>query len=487
MRRSLLPLLLALSTACHVPAPKASRRTRKVTCPREVPAPPTIPFQNAEHLLARFWIDRSNEPGRLLLDTKALVAHNQRVAELTRSDDVIARVDLLRSTGRLPRARLLTNLDRLDKAIAQGRRVLRDGLPPRTLTRDLRHHLLATVAVNEVRVAIEATPLRCYANDRGIFESPRDLAFDLAQCAELRFGETVRVLGRGPQRWFVQAAYSSGWVRPGTLSRPLSHAEANAYLHPKHAIVVVKDRVGLWTRPTERTLIGVARLGLHLPLLSAPSPAPGSMKHVAVQIIGPQGPSRAWILRPRSITFGPLPLTRAAFFRRAFALINTPYGWGGMGEHRDCSRLLMDLFASFDVFLPRNSRQQSKAGTERLDVAGLDEAAKTAAIERAARRGIVLLYLPGHIMLYVGRDNGHLFALHQFSGYLIPCSGGGETMRRVNRATVTALDLGRGTSRHAFIERITRLIVFAPPSSKSAESHRSKEARVPSGSASGPK
>ena len=62
------------------------------------------------------------------------------------------------------------------------------------------------------------------------------------------------------------------------------------------------------------------------------------------------------------------PLSRAALFERAFQLLHTPYGWGGTGSQRDCSRLLMDLFASFGVLLPRNSRQQAQAGVERMTV-----------------------------------------------------------------------------------------------------------------------
>ena len=72
----------------------------------------------------------------------------------------------------------------------------------------------------------------------------------------------------------------------------------------------------------------------------------------------------------------------------------------------------------------------------------------------------MLLYLPGHIMLFVGAEGERLYALHQLSGYLERCPGGGETMVRVNRAAVTSLELGRGTRRRAFIQRITRLVII---------------------------
>ena len=80
-------------------------------------------------------------------------------------------------------------------------------------------------------------------------------------------------------------------------------------------------------------------------------------------------------------------------------------------------------------------------------------------------------------MLHLGQDDGRLYALHQFSGYLAPCRGAPrgrpergktETMVRVNRAAVTSLELGRGSSRTAFIERLTRLVLFVPPEREAA-------------------
>jgi len=68
--------------------------------------------------------------------------------------------------------------------------------------------------------------------------------------------------------------------------------------------------------------------------------------------------------------------------------------------------------------------------------------------------------MKGHIMLYLGRDGDHLYAFHLFSGYLELCPGGGETMMRANRALVSALELGRGSSRKAFIRRISSLVVL---------------------------
>ena len=85
-----------------------------------------------------------------------------------------------------------------------------------------------------------------------------------------------------------------------------------------------------------------------------------------------------------------------------------------------------------------------------------------AAIETWAARGIVILYMPGHVMLYLGADGEHLYAVSAISDFLTPCDGGKDSVHALDRVAVSTLEVGRGTERTAFIERITRLVVFAP-------------------------
>jgi hypothetical protein len=71
--------------------------------------------------------------------------------------------------------------------------------------------------------------------------------------------------------------------------------------------------------------------------------------------------------------------------------------------------------------------------------------------------------MPGHIMLYLGADEGHDYAVSSLSEYLVPCPGGPDTVYRLDRVAVTNLEVGRGSERTSFIERIERMAVFGPP------------------------
>ncbi len=158
-------------------------------------------------------------------------------------------------------------------------------------------------------------------------------------------------------------------------------------------------------------------------------------------------------------------ITRRAILERAFARVGDPYGWGGEGGGLDCSRFLMDVFGELGLELPRSSRDQARAGTFSIDISDVaTDRDRMSLVDAAAERGLVLLYFPGHIMLYLGRDaDGTPMAIHSFAEYLAPCDGGGETRFTQHGVTVSNLELGRGSSRTAFVERLTRLVVIGGP------------------------
>ena len=163
------------------------------------------------------------------------------------------------------------------------------------------------------------------------------------------------------------------------------------------------------------------------------------------------------------------PITRRAVLEAAFRYLGSPYGWGGVAGGRDCSRFLMDAFGELGLELPRHSASQAAAGTFSVDVTkAKGEQEKLLLIDAAARRGLVLLHFPGHIMLYLGRDDaGVPMAIHAFAEYLTPCAetdpakpDAVETLFEVDRVLVSDLELGRGSSRTAFVERITKVTVI---------------------------
>jgi hypothetical protein len=83
------------------------------------------------------------------------------------------------------------------------------------------------------------------------------------------------------------------------------------------------------------------------------------------------------------------------------ALIGRPYGWGNTGFYNDCSSELQSVFAPFGIWLPRHSSNQMTAGAK-VDISADTPAERVAYLAHHGQPLRSLIYIGGHVMLYLG-------------------------------------------------------------------------------------
>jgi len=96
--------------------------------------------------------------------------------------------------------------------------------------------------------------------------------------------------------------------------------------------------------------------------------------------------------------------------------INQPYGWGGLYGYRDCSSTTKNIFAYFGIWLPHASELQKEQGGLDINLANLSDAQKQKIILEKAVPYFSLLYVPGHIVLYLGEKNNILYVFQDMWG-----------------------------------------------------------------------
>jgi hypothetical protein len=155
------------------------------------------------------------------------------------------------------------------------------------------------------------------------------------------------------------------------------------------------------------------------------------------------GGKAVWTKRQKLVYSGEMPmvLNEQAVALRAYSMYGEPYGWGGYLDNRDCSMFLRDIFVGFGIFLPRNSYEQAKGYT---DISAMNQTSKKAYIKANAKAWHTLIYLKGHIMLYVGMDSkGEPLVMHDAWG-IKSFENGKEGRKMLGGVVVTTMEEGKG-------------------------------------------
>jgi hypothetical protein len=436
----------------------AARPPSAASCPATAPAPDPLPGVRPEHLSAAYWIDaagRDADPDAEVLTRDQILRYADLLAR-GRDGRPGGRSDLLAPPDpRRSALEIRERLGQIDERFRAGEFVERDGgrAAPGSLG-----WLFAPLSLPapspELRVALAPIALHCGPRVEPYYTDPPDPAFDRNLCSTIRPQEPVLVV----MNWadgirFARTPYTIGFIGPDAeLSPPVPPDLREAFVRGPR-VEVVAD------------LALEAEDGSAGTNVAAGTFLPATGEAGRVRFASARGLHVARPVDPAALQPTDRPLTRRAFLDEAFRRLGTPYGWGDANGGIDCSRLVLDVFESFGIGLPRNSAAQAEAAPFSLAVApGTSLEERLRLIDAAARRGIVLLQFPGHIMLYLGRDAaGVPLALHSTAEYLRPCPGdGGETKMIVNRVVVSTLDLGRGSSKGSHLERVSRIAVFEP-------------------------
>ena len=210
------------------------------------------------------------------------------------------------------------------------------------------------------------------------------------------------------KRWaFVRASYSFGWVKTSDLALVDRHF-IKIFKNNNYAMVI-KDDMRLYDE--KKKALSIVKLGALFPIAKDAKSylvakrnkkGQGSIHKVKVQ-------------NAKHIAKKPLAFTSKNVAMLAREFYGEPYGWGGSYECRDCSATTRDFLGVFGIFLRRNSSKQAKDGSS-IKIKNYPKAYKKKFINQNAEPFKSLLYVPGHIVLYLGQFKGEPVIMHTYWG-----------------------------------------------------------------------
>jgi cell wall-associated NlpC family hydrolase len=121
-----------------------------------------------------------------------------------------------------------------------------------------------------------------------------------------------------------------------------------------------------------------------------------------------------------------------------------------------------DVYRSFGVQLPRNTRDQAVSpALNRITFTDADDLEHRLGVLRKLEVGD-LVYIPGHVMMVIGHDNGMPYVIHDTTGISYR-NGTGEVIRvQLNGVSVTALTPLLYARKDSIVQHITSILRVRP-------------------------
>lgn len=314
-------------------------------------------------------------------------------------------------------------------------------------------------------ITVRNTAFRVFPTHRPFFLDParpgEGFPFDYFQNSAVWIGTPLLVTHRSADgAWlFAEAGFACGWL-PAEDIGWAGKAFLAAYETGRYAAILA-DGVSL--QDEAGRFLNRAHIGAAFPAVA------GSDGGLRLLVPVRDADGEAVIRRSRVAAaqagLKPLPLTPEGLARIANAMLGQPYGWGGLLENRDCSATLRDLFAPFGLWLPRNSRAQAASAGTLIDLAAMTPERKRSVLLAAGVPFYTLVWLSGHIGLYLGPDpaSGEPLLLHNLWGVRTVSWTGREGRALVGRLAVTSLHPGEeraDVARDNFYGRVLGIAVL---------------------------
>ena len=303
--------------------------------------------------------------------------------------------------------------------------------------------------LNEVKFgfAVRNTQVRVFPTEDVSYTEPNDIEFDMNQQDVLKVWDEAAVLHTSHDgKWyFVSTAVCEGWV----CREDIAIADRKTLLdyRGKPFLVVTGNRIFTdvdHLKPDdERSEYRMGtRLYLAEPGIEAVKGVSTEYSYAVVVPVressGSFRPETVRIPFNADVSVGYIPYTAANIIKQAFKVLGERYGWGCMWKARDCSSFIRDVYLTFGLGLPRNSGAQAKTSGS-IDVSKMDNSEKLQLILKQPTGTV--LYMKGHVLLYLGNIKGVPYAIHDAYAYGPSGLGGSQGRMTVNCVTVSDLDV----------------------------------------------
>ena len=420
-------------------------------------------------LTPQFWVERLAQPDAPVMDRAAIAAQNARLLKIDPSMH-----DLRALPSTLDRARVegwIKDLSqRPDRPLfdVEGKSVSAATLD--AVVANLALDAIPAQQKTRYGLVVRRAALRTFPTTLRVFNEKGDTDIDRFQeTAEFPGTPVAIVHASADGQWlFVVSPRYAAWTEKDNVAEG-SAAEVFGYVDrtPYRVITGAVERT-VFTREVPAVSQLPLDMGTRLPLatdLPPDQPVNGQTPYAAHVLDlplrkadGTLGFTPALLQKNTDTAADYLPLTRANIIRQAFKFLGERYGWGHAYDGRDCSGFVSDVYRSMGVQMPRNtSRQAISPALEHRAFTAKDSREPRLKAAQALEVGD-LVYIPGHVMMVIGRLHGQPYVIHDVGGMSYRKADGSRVRIKLNAVSVTPLLPLLYNDKQTYVDRMTSIV-----------------------------
>ena len=392
---------------------------------------------------AEYWIRKIEDKDKILMDEAAIIKFNKdNFSQYEELKD-------LRNLNPYIKKDELISLIKKKSQVPKSKRYNKNG---NVVTKEYYEKLLSNLNLNMVKdktpirygVAVNRTMIKTFPTFDGSYKIKGDLEFDRFMETAVYPWEPIAIYSESKDgEWYFGSTYNyTGWIPKKDIAEGEKDIIFN-YIDQRDFLIVVDRQITI-----DKVLYD---MGVKLPLVQDK----GSSFLVNLPKRNNDGKLLIETIEldsSGSFNKGYLPYTKENLLKQAFKLYGEPYGWGGMNNTRDCSAFLLDIHRTFGFELPRNASEQGQNSLGKVyEFKGNSNLEGRLKVLDSVAPGTAL-YMPGHAMLYIGKDNGKHYMIHQFAGYYEK-QGNKYVYKRVMKTEVTPVTIKTSTGK-TYIENV---------------------------------
>ncbi|RVZ18919.1 hypothetical protein EC531_01810 [Helicobacter pylori] len=266
-------------------------------------------------------------------------------------------------------------------------------------------------------VVVRDSDVRAVPTNKPFYLSPKGYPFDRYQNSLIFQGTPVLVTHFNTDKTYahIQSSFVYGWIKVSDLAY-MHDKDIELLTHLKDYVMPIKDKIPLYT--DYGGFYTNARVGELFALIPQSQKTPEKTPKKELKAYGFLRDAKGYaalqsvILDEKDFFVFPKAFNSENMAYFIDTMLGQKYGWGGLLGNRDCSAFTRDSFANFGILLPRNSYAQSRYANNYMDLSSMKAKEKEDYILKNATPFGTLIYLKGHIMLYLGAHNHQAIVAH---------------------------------------------------------------------------